>query len=365
MKYLISKGAEVDAKDSGGQTPLLIAASRSQSDTVKVLLTARADPDSKDSGGNTALSYAAGKGRLETVKALLEAKADPNGGEPGPLLSAVQAGSAPTVQALLEAGADANRSGQIMRALPNFAGMTKLQTLTPLALAVLDRKADAAALLLHHKADPNALGPDRYPVILNAVGNADILKALLKAGARPNVDDGQGRTPLSMAAAGGLADSVSILLAHDADKEARFDGRTPLLHAVNRQDQKSVEALLKAGADVNARTGNDNRTALHLAASKRDIEMMKLLLAHKADVNARDNHGLTPLDIANGKEAPQRNQVPAVPRFPPAPPPPGVASAGSTPAPAASAASLAELLRQHGAQEGSQLPEPAKSPEKP
>lgn len=365
VKYLISKGAEVDAKDSGGQTPLLIAASRSQSDTVKVLITAKAYPDSKDSGGNTALSYAAGKGRLEMVKALLEAKADPNGGEPSPLLNAVQAGSAATVQALLEAGADVNRSGQIMRALPNSAGMTKLQTLTALALAVLDRKADAAAILLQHKADPNALGPDRYPVILDAVGNTNILKALLKAGARPNVDDGQGRTPLTMAAANGLADSVSLLLAHGADKEARFDGLTPLLCAVRSRDQKSVEALLKAGADVNARDRDEGCTALHLATIKRDAALSALLLTYKAEVNARDNHGLTPLDIANGKEAPRQNQVPAVPGFAPGLPSPNVASVGSTPAPTGSAASLAELLRQNGAQEGSQLPESSKPPEKP
>jgi ankyrin repeat protein len=311
------------------------------------LLAAGVKPNQEDESGRTALSYAAERGHLETVKALLAAKADPNTGKILPLHLAIHAKATVVVQALLEAGADANRPGQVTWQ-NQFGNIHYSSGITPLSVAIKEGNAEAVKLLLAHKADPNGLGPDRLPVILPASGNAVILEALLQAGAKPNVDDGEGRTPLIMAVANGPSDSVRVLLAYGAEKEVRPFGSTPLLIAVDRGDQKSAEALLQAGAEVNARTRDEGRTALHLAAMRKDPTLTALLLTNKADVNARDSSGYTPLDYAKGASA--NRQSSGILRMPGAIPlpPPSFPGGQSPPAPA-SPTSITDLLREHGA----------------
>src|SRR5206468_4363932 len=60
-----------------------------------------------------------------------------------------------------------------------------------------------------------------------------------------------------------------------------------------------VEALLKAGANLSARTTNSGVTALHLAASAGSAGVAAILIDHGADVNARESAwGQTPLMFA-------------------------------------------------------------------
>ena len=64
----------------------------------------------------------------------------------------------------------------------------------------------------------------------------------------------------------------------------------------------AVEALLKAGADVNGRDGDQN-TALHLAVVGGDAAMVRILLEAGADPNVKAQDGFTPLHDAayNGR----------------------------------------------------------------
>lgn len=73
------------------------------------------------------------------------------------------------------------------------------------------------------------------------------------------------------------------------------EGSTPFMYAVLYTGAKTLEQLLKQGADPNKR--NDaNATALMWAAT--DLEKTRLLAAHAADVNARSSDMRTPLMIA-------------------------------------------------------------------
>jgi ankyrin repeat protein len=77
-----------------------------------------------------------------------------------------------------------------------------------------------------------------------------------------------------------------------------------LIDAVKALDRPRVTALLKAGAEVNARE-KDGTTALYWAAQKNDLEIGTALVRARADVKAATRYGLTPLQVAclNGSAA--------------------------------------------------------------
>lgn len=58
VKLLLTKGADVNAKDKLGQTALMLAASSGQGDSVTVLLDKGADAMAKDLNGRTAMDHA-------------------------------------------------------------------------------------------------------------------------------------------------------------------------------------------------------------------------------------------------------------------------------------------------------------------
>jgi len=77
-RILKANPAMRDARTGLGSTPLHLAATNSDTTTVKVLLAAGADVNAKDMDGNTPLHMAAYTNRVETAKILLEAGADVN-----------------------------------------------------------------------------------------------------------------------------------------------------------------------------------------------------------------------------------------------------------------------------------------------
>jgi uncharacterized protein len=76
---LIERGAEVDAFGRGWMTGTALhsAASRLQSDVVRILLEAGANPDVRQSAGWTPLHAAAMNGDLASLELLIDAGADP------------------------------------------------------------------------------------------------------------------------------------------------------------------------------------------------------------------------------------------------------------------------------------------------
>ena len=76
VQLLLEKGAEIEAKDNYGRTPLSWAAENGHEATVKLLLEKGAEIEAKDNYGRMPLSWATENGREATVKLLLEKGAD-------------------------------------------------------------------------------------------------------------------------------------------------------------------------------------------------------------------------------------------------------------------------------------------------
>ena len=125
-----------------------------------------------------------------------------------------------------------------------------------------------------------------------------VLLTLLGPPAIAGVDD----PPLVAAAKAGDAKTVSRLLGSGENVETPdWAGWPPLVWAALRLHDEVIEALLDAGADIEAigHGGKNSGTALMMAAKKLGgTETMALLLARGAAIDGTDQYGRTALMIA-------------------------------------------------------------------
>jgi len=112
-----------------------------------------------------------------------------------------------------------------------------------------------------------------------------------------------GRTLLHFASGFGCIDVVAMLLRLGTDPNTQDrGGHAPLYSVANEcaseKGPEIVRALVRAGADVNARGGVTRATALHMAARRGHVEIARTLLDCGAAIDARDSKGDTPLHRA-------------------------------------------------------------------
>ena len=107
-----------------------------------------------------------------------------------------------------------------------------------------------------------------------------------------------GDTPLHWAVDRGQKETTELLLANQADVNAKGKvGQSPLHYAAVNGSRILAELLLREKAEVDARS-NAGETPLHWAADGGQKDVVQLLLANKADINAKDRQGRTPLHHA-------------------------------------------------------------------
>jgi ankyrin repeat protein len=316
---LIAAGAEVSAVATTGVTPLHLAAGAGTRVSIEALLAKGAAVDAREpQWGQTPLMFAAAAGRTEAVKALVA-----HGADPGATAKVVDLNVRNR-----EDGAESRARNQRVAAVQRerAAALAKISGSAAPPPARTARPSD----------DGNEPEPLGYAELVGAHGGLtplllavrdgrdDTALALLDAGAGLNqVSAGDHTSPLLMATINGHFDLAQRLLERGADVTLASDaGATPLYGVLNMQwapkarhpqpahyMQQRIgylelaEAILKAGADVNARltrtlwyttynrdllgVDRTGATAFWLAAYTLDIPAMRLLLQYGADPNVR------------------------------------------------------------------------------
>ncbi|MCA0241800.1 MAG: ankyrin repeat domain-containing protein [Proteobacteria bacterium] len=164
--------------------------------------------------------------------------------------------------------------------------------------AAPDASIDALRWIIEHGADPASIGaPEGVPLLHKAAQKPAYARLEFFLGLKldPRQRGPGGNTLLHVAAAGGLDERVLQLLLSKglALNDANGAGQLP----VHVAGVKSLDVLVRAGADVDAVDGL-GRTALHQAAADRRTEVVVELLRLGASVFKTDAKGRTPLHLA-------------------------------------------------------------------
>lgn len=248
VKELLKRGAQVNAANQDGWTPLHMAAFFGREEVARLLLQHGAHVNAANKKGMTPLHDA---GDQAVVRLLLKWGANVNAvdhdGET-PLHFAASRGNKAVVQLLLDKGAEVNAKA--------------IHGMTPLHVAALnDYDEEVVRLLLERGAQVNASDEDGMTPLHWAADKRDhahliappyrkkaaITQLLLDNGAHVTARTNNGRTPLHVAALTGNQEVITLLLAHDAYVGVKDNtGKTPLDYAREKGLASVVRTLEEA-----------------------------------------------------------------------------------------------------------------------
>ncbi len=161
----------------------------------------------------------------------------------------------------------------------------------------------------------NAQSIDQQLVQAAYDGDEQLVKNLLAKGANPNTTDQNGYPPLIYACAYGYQGIAEALIKKRAKVADKYNEVYPMMAAVNNNNTKIIELLVKSGAYVNCKD-KDGYTPLMLAAQEGYDASVLFLLKKGANVNAETKQGHTALSIAiqNGHTTTVKHLLNAKPR---------------------------------------------------
>lgn len=307
IKFLISKGSEINPIMKKGNTPLSTAIGFSKNEAIKSLLEAGVDPNHKlgESDYNrTHFHFYINKARkidkgifdlFISKGANLEAR---DFYDDTPLITAAGLEFSMTDNAkyLLKAGADIQAE--------NKHGKTALMT------AVFSQNIELIKTLLKAGAPVDQKAKDGNTALVGMIGMGQerekekiaIMKMLLDAGANINEPNKEGDTALhECVKSKWYIEMLKFLVSKNPDSSIKnAKGKTALDQAIINENLTAVKTLLTIEKDIN-RLDSFGSTMLHSAILNEKYELVKLLLQAGADKAAKDKWGKTAVEFAEGQ----------------------------------------------------------------
>lgn len=308
---LIRAGANLEARDFFGGTPLHRAAAWGSQALAALLVSAGANLEARNHFGRTPLHQAALEAAgPESVAALAALGADIEATDVfgfSALHLAAQSNDRPgVVEALIAAGADIAQ-GEL--------GFTPLHSVASMSKGSAEGRGAVAGTLIEAGVDPNARAAFRTSPAHLWGGSAREYRLrddVYDVEAEALVRDAMGLTPFHAAAAATMKRGVmEVVLEREESQELDRSGGWSALHLAATGTSSTVgtlvAALIAGGADPNIRS-DSGWTPMHMAACGLGCaEAIRVLVEGGALLDARDDAGLTPLHwaivAARGRDA--------------------------------------------------------------
>lgn len=323
LKYFIDKYGKHSVRSPDSSHNLLIAATRAnQFENVKLLLSLGADINAKDVAGDTPIEIAAQRGNLEVLKYLRVKGARL---EPTLLDKTMVSGDVCTLKYLCENGYKLDKHDLMDR-------------------AIASKNLEMVRYLVSQGAKLELSPHQASEMLINVglTGSPEIARKLLEQGARINHKDQEGDTPLLVASRTENTEVVKFLLQSGADIQIKDrEGDTPLMLAILHRSPNNVKLLLDKGAanglseaewyhliytaaahsknvepdkfkaavdvfklllDQSEKTGfpikNYTASLFYYAVDAENLEMVKYLVSKGLSVNDRNKNGEPPIVAA-------------------------------------------------------------------
>ena len=242
------EGADFNAIDSSGWSPILRAIAIDNVEIVKLLIlkSKGVDLNAPSYRQHTPLTYAIFNEKLEIV------------------------------EELIKSGANVDQKDD--------------QDWTPLIAAIHKNNLKIVILLATNRANFNSIYFGWTPLII-AIRvfkcSIEMVECLIKSGADVNQEDNNGWTPFKAAIATQNLEITRLLATNGANINfIDSGGSTPIADALGIQNMEIVRCLVENGADVNIHNGNGG-TAFHETIKQKDTKMFNYFLNNGANIDVR------------------------------------------------------------------------------
>lgn len=297
VSLLLEFGANVNATNSQGCTPLSLASTKGHLQVVIQLVSTGAILGKTDTAGRCALVHAARNGHLNIVSYLIscdwmiensKTETDLTEALQQSLVAASAQGHVDIVEYLLDLN-DVKPD-----ALDTLSGETALTS------AAANGCTAVCSILVGRGANRTAVNRKNVPPLMLSVkeGHWGTTERLLQLRAPLEQVDSQGKSALMVAAAEGHIGLIDLLIDKGADIGSMDeDGTSGLGWACQKGKLQAVQCLLDRGAEVN-QVDKTGKIPLDYAATQGNPAIVQILLERGAMLEHVDMTGMRPLDRA-------------------------------------------------------------------